>query len=55
MTADDAIRIAPTELGDEQLTLAARHVRIEKQIVARQRERIARLRSLGCSTSEHEM
>jgi hypothetical protein len=42
------------ELKETDLTLAARHVGEGRIIVARQRERIARLRALGCSTLDHE-
>jgi hypothetical protein len=43
-----------TELKETDLTLAARHVAEGRIIVARQRERIARLRALGCWTLDHE-
>jgi hypothetical protein len=39
---------------ESDLALAARHVAEGRRIVARQRERIARLRALGCSTLDHE-
>ena len=39
---------------ESDLAMAARHVSEGRRIVARQRERIARLKSLGCSTEEHE-
>jgi hypothetical protein len=43
-----------TELKEIDLTLAARHVAEGRIIVARQRDRIARLKALGCSTLDHE-
>jgi hypothetical protein len=43
-----------TELKETDLTLAARHVAEGRIIVARQRDRIARLRALGCLTLDHE-
>ena len=39
---------------ESQIALAARHVAEGRTIVARQRERIARLKALGCSTLDHE-
>ena len=39
---------------ESQLALAARHVAEGRAIVARQRERIARLKTLRCSTLDHE-
>jgi hypothetical protein len=43
-----------TEPKETDLSLAARHVAEGRMIVARQRERIARLKGLGCSTLDHE-
>jgi hypothetical protein len=39
---------------EADLSLAARHVAEGQMIVARQRDRIARLKALGCSTLDHE-
>jgi hypothetical protein len=39
---------------DDDLALAARHVARGQIIVARQRERIERLKALGCDTLNHE-
>ena len=42
-------------MGSESaLSMAARHVAEGRVIVARQRERIAKLKRLGCSTLDHE-
>jgi hypothetical protein len=48
-----ACRDAPM-VHESEFALAARHVARGRQIVARQRERIARLKQLGCSTLHHE-
>jgi hypothetical protein len=39
---------------DNDLALAAWHVAQDRIIVARQRERIGRLKALGCDTLNHE-
>ena len=40
--------------SESDLAMAARHVLEGRRIVARQRERIVRLKSLRCSTQDHE-
>jgi hypothetical protein len=52
--ADIPVAVFVTELLSE-LAVAARHVAQGRVIVARQRERIARLKAQGSSTRDHEL
>jgi hypothetical protein len=42
------------EMFESELMIAARHVAEGRQIVAKQRERVARLKAVGASTFDHE-